>query len=494
MANQLTRPPSSLIVPIATGMRGAVAVACLLLAHTAPARAGDQAGAGTTTAIPPAGAQSGGQSPSGRPLKDPELRAQTNQFEPGLFNLTIDGGLGLMRTGSPRTLRPGQMAAGAFALNTDRNPGDTDLYDYSLQMAVGLPGRVELFVKASPWFRSNSVNLDPVGYPVPPLDLFVDTYPTLAARSEPYFLFTQEVPFKSYYLDAVTIDPPAHGAFGASSGDVVIGGKVNLLSEDRGHRVSLGARAYVEIPTEPASYNLDNHRFTAGSSGKVDAGWNVLVAKRLRQFEVIANVGLKHVGDPSQGLRVQLVDSSRWGTPGFIVGAPVDTRLDLRNQLTVNVGSSTRLISLNGMQFWLLGEIGYLRYVGGGTPVERTINPFEGRVGAQGNVPGFPRISIGAALQVMLSWASSGDTRRSNFHTPDGRGDINFTQQVDLALSEEVTSLFTAQGAVFRERSSRLFATDNPAFDQWRNVPTGDQRVTALGNANLVAFITWRIN
>jgi hypothetical protein len=494
VANQLThRPASTSIFPSRPGIRGSAALVCLLLGYTPLARAGGQAGVDPAASPSPAAPQPAGQ-PGAKPLSHPELRAQTLEWEPGRFNLSIDGGLGLIRAASPYTLKAGQVAAAVTALNTDRNPGDTDLYEYSLQGAVGLPWQTELFVKASPWYRSNSVNLDPRGYPVPPLDLFVDTYPTRAERSPPYFLFTQEVPFKSYYLNAVVIRPPPHGAFGASSGDVTVGGKVNVLSEDRGSPLGLGVRAYVEIPTESPSYNVEDWRHVAGVPGQVDVGWNVLLARRIGQFEVIGNVGLKHVGDPSEVLRVQLVDSSRWGSPGFIVGAPVDATLDLRNQLTMNVGSSMRLINLKGMQFWLLGELGYLRYVGGGTQVERTINPFEARIGAQGNVPGFPRISIGAALQVMLSWASNGDTRRSNFHTPDERGDINFTRQVDAALNDEVTALFTAQGATFRERSSRMFATDNPAFDQWRNVPTTYQEVTALGNANLVAFITWRIN
>ena len=134
--------------------------------------------------------------------------------------------------------------------------------------------------------------------------------------------------------------------------------------------MGLGVRGYVEIPTESPSYNVENWRYAAGVPGKTDVGWNVLFSKRVRQFEIVVDGGLKHVGDPEQGLRVQLVDSSRWGTPGFVVGTPVDTKLDLHNQLTLNVGSSIRLISLNGMQFWLLGEVGYLRYVGGGTRVQ----------------------------------------------------------------------------------------------------------------------------
>ena len=72
--------------------------------------------------------------------------------------------------------------------------------------------------------------------------------------------------------------------------------------------------------------------------------------------------------------------------------------------------------------------------------------------------------------------------------------DINFTDQVDWELAGQMRQLFAEQGATFRDRSSKVFATDNPAFDEWRNIPAGDTPVVALGNGNILAFITWHIN
>jgi len=329
---------------------------------------------------------------------------------------------------------------------------------------------------------------------VPPLDLIVDTYPTLAVRPQPYFLFAQEVPFKSYYLNSVSIEPPGHGAFGSSSGDVTLGAKLNLLSQDAGSRIGIGVRWYVEIPTEPAGYNVEDWRRAAGGSGKADIGADLLIARRFSGLEILLNAGYKHVGDPDEGLRVQLVDSSQWGTPGFIVGPPVETKLDLKDQVILNAGTSMRAFDVGGMQFWLLGELGYTRYVGGGTPVERLVHPFEGRLGIQANAPKFPRVSIGAAWQLLFNDGGNGTARRSHFQTPDGKGDINFTNQVDWELAAEVVDAFTSQGVTFRDRSSRVFATNNPEFDRWRNVPSGDTPVVALGGGNILGFITWRIN
>jgi hypothetical protein len=406
----------------------------------------------------------------------------------------MDGGLGLMLTASPYHLRPGEVAAAFSVLNYDRNPGDIDFFQYSLQAAVGLPGRLEFFTRASPVLRTNAVNLDPAGYPVPPLDLFVDTYPGSAVRRQPYFLFAQEAPFKSYYMNSVTIDPPGHGAFGTASGHVLVGGKINLIAERGQSRLGVGIRGTVEIPTEPANYNVEEWRYAAGTSAKANIGTDLLISTRPGPFEILVNAGFKHVGDPEQGLRVQFVDSSKWGLPGFLVGAPHETKLDLHDQLTLKGGFAVPAFSIKDLRFWLLAEASYLRYVGGGTPVERLVHPFETRLGIQANVPGFRRVAIGAAWQLLWNDGGDGTTRRSFFITPDGRGDINFTDQVDWVLAGEVKEAFAAQGATFRDRSSKVFSTDNPAFDSWRNVPTGDSPVVAMGGGNVLGFVTWRIN
>ena len=98
--------------------------------------------------------------------------------------------------------------------------------------------------------RTNSVNQDPLNWPIPPLDLFVDTYPTSATRPEPLFLYAQEVPYKSYAYQTVNIDPPGNGAHSRGGGNHLLGMKWNLLSEDDGAALGLGIRPYVTLPGE----------------------------------------------------------------------------------------------------------------------------------------------------------------------------------------------------------------------------------------------------
>ncbi|MGW8179326.1 MAG: hypothetical protein ACWGQW_11280, partial [bacterium] len=228
---------------------------------------------------------------------------------PSRFNLSVSGGKGLIRVLSPDTLESGELAAGYFIMNYDRYPGDIDFVDHNLQGAIGLPGNLDFFFQLTPVLRTNSVGQDPVGYPVPPLDLFIDLYPEPAYRREPFLMYAQEVPFKTYFVPNAVIRPPGDGAFASSSGDNSLGIKLNLFSEDRNHCYGLGLRAYAEFPTEQPEFNSHNSRQLAGVSGERDYGFDVLFSKRFAAMEFLANAGYKKIGDPERGLRVQIVNS-----------------------------------------------------------------------------------------------------------------------------------------------------------------------------------------
>jgi hypothetical protein len=423
------------------------------------------------------------------PAKHPD----PGPLAPSVFNLSVNGGRGLIRTMSPYALEPGKIGVSASAMNFDRNPGDIDFFEYPFSLVLGLPGRTEVFLRASPVLRTNSVGQDPLGFPIPPLDLFVDTYPSLASRLGPKFLFAQEVPFKSYDFPTVVIDPPGHGAFSQSSGDIALGAKVNLLSEDRQNRMGLGLRAYVEIPTEKPRYNTPPYHERAGVSGKTDMGLDLLAAKRFAITELLVNVGYKHVGDPDRGIRIQYVDSSRTDA-GFLVGQPEEIKLDLHDRLDLAAGASFPVFAIMQRQVWLLTEFNYTRYIGHGVPVERLVHPAELRLGLQLNFPWYKPLAMGMAFQMQLNGGGNGDLRTTFFRTPDGKGDINFGENVDPQVSTEVKTFLASRGATFSPNSSKVFSTDNPEFDGWRTMVTVPQRVIAQGNGNLLAFITWRIN
>jgi hypothetical protein len=484
--------------------RGLCAAVCLLCAAVVNAQTPDAVVDPSTLA--PALASSAPAAPATTAVAasspPTDLRSRTRDFEPTRFNLSVRGGAGLIAAVSPYTLAPWEIGTGGSVMNFDRNPGDIDFFEYGLQVAVGLPGHVELFLRGSPILRTNSVNQDPLSYPVPPLDLVVDTYPTPALRAQPYFLFAQEVPYKSYYLNGVHIQPPGHGAFGSSSGGYSFGGKVTLFSEDEGHPFGFGIRAYAEVPSEHPSYNTTEWRKVAGVSGKTDVGADLLFAKIIGRAQLLTNVGYEHVGDPTRGLRIQYIDSSKWndidpatGAPASIlVGAPVESKLDLRDQLMSTVGTALPAFNAHGLQFWLLSELSYTRYIGGATRVERLVHPLEMRLGIQANVPKFPSLSLGAAWQLLINDAGNGTTRQTTFVTPDGRGDINFSDNVDPGLSETYTQMLEQRGVSFTDKSSRMLSTNNAQFDASRNVPTGNRPVVAMGGGNILGFITYRFH
>ena len=438
--------------------------------------------------------QSGGQDDPAPPAQQRPAPAKTpNPLAPNVFNLSMNGGRGLIRTMSPYALEPGKVGVGASAWNFDRNPGDIDFIDYGFQVAVGLPGRTEVFLRVSPVLRTNSVGQDPLGFPFPPLDLFVDTYPSPAVRLGPTFLFTQEAPFKSYDFPTVVIDPPGHGAFSQSSGDVALGAKVNLLSEDRKNRFGLGVRAYVEIPTEKPRPNIPQYVERAGGSGKTDMGFDLLAAKRFPITELLVNAGYKHVGDPDRGIRLQFVDSSRTDA-GFLVGQPMETKLDLHDRLDFSVGASFPAFVIVRQQVWLLTEFDYTRYIGHGIPVERLVHPAEVRFGLQVALPWYKALGLGMAFQLLLNDGGNGDLRTTFLKTPDGRGDINFGENVAPDISAEVQAFLASRGATFSTNSSKLFSTNNSEFDKWRTIVPVPQPIISMGGGNLLAFITWRIN
>ena len=407
--------------------------------------------------------------------------------------LSFAGGTGLIRAVTPDTLEPGNFAVSMLEMNYDRDPGDVDVMKFGFQFAIGVTKRIEAFVDYVPVVRTNAVNLDPLAYPVPPLDLIVDTYPTVANRSEPYFLFAPEVPYKTYDVPTVRVIPPSWGAFSSSSGDLTVGGKMNLLSERRGNPLGLAVQGYVVIPTEKPEGNTANWAKLNGVPGGIDVGVQLAVEKMVKKVEIVGNVGYRSVGTPDLGgMRIQYVDSSRAGTSGFLVGQSKVVPLELPDQLSFTGGARLPIFKLGTAQMWAVGELSHVQFVGSATPVERVINVTDFRLGIQGEVPGYHNLLIGAAWQAPLSDLGNGDTRVTNFKTPDGRGDINFGQLVDPALASAVGAYFAQNGVTLGSNTSKVFATNNAAFDGWRNVKTGAQPVVAAGNNAVVAFITWR--
>jgi hypothetical protein len=412
---------------------------------------------------------------------------------PTRFNVSPIGGTGLVQAISPYTLAPGVAALGASALNYDRDPGDIDLFEFGAQGAVGLPKRTEVFFRGMPWLRANSANLDPLRFPVPPLDLFVDTYPTSAVRTGPKFLYTPTLPYKTYNLANVT----ETGAFSSGHGDSVFGAKVNLLSEDRGNTVGLGVRGFIEVPLEKPLYNAPwpAFRYLAGVSGKINYGGDLLFARTWKAGEFVANFGYKQTGNPERGLRIQMVDSSQTDPSKFLIGDPVNIPLDLSNELRFSTGYTVPIFHWYKSYWWLITEFNHTHFVGSHTPTERLVHPAEVSAGIQSNFPWYRNISVGVMWQLLLNNGGKGGERSTAFKTPDGRGDINFGELMnDPQLTSDVESFLQSRGATFSEASSKVFSTNNPAFDAWRNITVAPGKIQSQGHTGALAVITWRFN
>ena len=428
------------------------------------------------------------QNPSIAPTgPDPDL----DITRPTRFNASVSGGSGLIQAASPDALRHGEFVVGASVMNFDRDPGDIDIFAYSFQGAIGFGGRGEFFAKIMPWMRANSAHQDPERFPIPPLDLFVDTYPASALRNQPYFLFVPTLPYKTYNVANLT----ETGAFSSSTGDNMFGFKWNLRSENRGNPMGMGVRGYIEIPTETPVYNAQYPAFrnANGVSGEVNFGGDLLLSKKWKSTEFLGNIGYKHTGNPDRGIRLQLVDSSQNSPTGFLVESPREIPLELSNELRLSAGFAAPMFHYYKAYWWFIAEFNHTHYIGSNTPTERLVHPAEVSLGIQSNFPWYKAVSVGAAWQLLLNNAGKGKERNTSFKTPDGRGDINFGELMNNPeLTAEVREYLESRGATFSENSSKVFSTNNPAFDNWRNVPVNPAIIQSEGHTNILAFITWR--
>jgi hypothetical protein len=419
---------------------------------------------------------------------DPDL----DITRPTRFNASVSGGSGLIQAISPDSLPDGEIVAGAAVMNHDRDPGDIDIFAYSFQGAIGFGKGFEIFAKVMPWMRANSAHQDPERFPVPPLDLFVDTYPTSAIRSGPYFMLVPTLPYKTYNVANKT----ETGAFSASSGENVFGAKFNLRSQTRGNPFGIGFRGYIEIPTEAPRYNVPypGFRKVNGVSGELNFGGDFLFSRTWKATEFLANIGYKQTGNPERGLRVQMVDSSQTDPDRFLVGTPVEMPLKLSNELRISTGWTVPLFHYYKAYWWLVAEFNHTRYIGSHTPTERLVHPAEVTLGMQSNFPWYKAVSVGAAWQLLLNNAGKGQQRTTSLKTPDGLGDINFSEMLNNPqLTAEVKDFLQSRGATFSEASNKVFSTNNPAFDGWRNIPVAPAVVQSEGHTNILAFITWHI-
>lgn len=224
-------------------------------------------------------------------------------------NTTFLGDTGLWFVPTAEILPSGRWSASVQRANFDRPEGITDIQHYLATFAYGVNERVELFGS----FRG----ITRVDRDVRPLfDTTAIGGPTAA-----FPLATQQ--FSGYQV-----------------GDLLVGGKVNLLTEATLSPVALAVRALVKLPTGSDA--------DGSSTGKTDGAFDFIASKDLGAAEISAFGGFLVRGDPDG---IDLPNALRWGAG---VGIPVGRSFNVFGEVNGNallddtIGLDTPLVGTDG--------------------------------------------------------------------------------------------------------------------------------------------------
>ncbi len=186
---------------------------------------------------------------------------------------TFLGDTGLWFVPTAEILPRGKFSGSAQRANFDRQEGITDIEHNPATFAVGVADRFELFGS----FRVLT-RVDRDARP-----LFDPSNPDLGGPA-------LEVPL-------------AHDQYsGNKVGDLVLGGKINLLSEANLSPVAFAVRGLVKVPTGDED--------VGNTTGKPDGEFDVIISKDLGALEAAAYGGVAFRGDPDG---IDLPNSVRWG-------------------------------------------------------------------------------------------------------------------------------------------------------------------------------------
>lgn len=292
--------------------------------------------------------------------------AGSEETRPATTTFLGDTGLWYVPTGE--NLPAKRWSLSGYFSNTDREAGFTDISHFIGTFGYGVHDRVELF---------GSVR-----------------FVTRIDRDfRPIFDFTNNAggPVNDYPL-------VRSGWTGSTFGDILVGGKVNILSEYTQAPLALGVRGIAKLPTG------DDDEGT--TTGEADFMADVILSKEINQaVELSGYGGLAFRGSPND---VEISNGFRWG-----VGAGFPTRSPLR--ITAE----------------LYGEAYFddtiVSRVNGDTFSTRNKNPVDFTLGATWISPrGF---FVGGGATVNLNHSS-----RSNFGSFEDEGGDNMGLQFRIGL------------------------------------------------------------
>ena len=249
-------------------------------------------------------------------------------------NATFLGDTGLWFVPTAEILPDGKWSASVQRVNFDRQEGITDIQHYLATFAFGVHERVELFGS----FRG----ITRIDRDTRPL---FDTTTAIGGPTADFPLATQQFS-------------------GSQVGDFLVGGKVNLTSEQTQAPVAFAVRGLVKLPT--------GSEMDGTSTGKADGAFDFIASKDLGAAEISAFGGLLIRGDPTG---VDLPNAFRWGAG---MGIPIGRAVSLFGEVNGNALSGDT-ISLDTA---LMGADGSLS-----STVTSVKSPLDVMFGLQWNAP-----------------------------------------------------------------------------------------------------------
>ena len=214
-------------------------------------------------------------------LVTPAAAQDSESEETRRGSATFLGDTGLWFVPTAEILPHGKVSGSAQRANFDRQEGITDIEHNPATFAVGIADRVELFGSFRVLTRIDR-----------------DARPLFDA-SNPLGGPTLEVPLANDQYS------------GNKVGDLVLGGKINLLSEANLSPVAFALRGFVKVPT--------GNEDVGNTTGKPDGAFDVIVSKDLGTVEAAGYGGFAFRGDPDG---IDLPNSFRWGVGAGIPIGP----------------------------------------------------------------------------------------------------------------------------------------------------------------------------
>jgi hypothetical protein len=263
----------------------------------------------------------------------------TSKGSTGLFNLYL-----------AETLREGEFSFGFSSTHVNREPGDLDFTLFPVSFTVGLHDRLELFVS---WESHRRVHADAIRtHKVAP------GTPIVPARLENLDGTT------AYFNDVPFLDV----GFGAGSGQLWSGAKINLLSETKRAPLSLGLQATFKFPLSESRGRL----LRGLTNGAFEGGFDLILSKHFPGSSTLtANSGLMFVDDSED--------------------------VNLQNRLNYGIGYQLPFAT---SKVELIGEVVGSLFFGGRTGIANPKSPLDFQVGLRT----FPArwISISGAYSATL--------------------------------------------------------------------------------------------